>query len=59
MIMSFDSISIIDSRWLTVQLLQLINGQIYKMSDHAHAFWQQEDDKQVIATPFWMQQSKM
>ena len=29
------------------------------MNNYAYAFWQQEDHKQVIATPFQIYQSKM
>ena len=58
-ILGFDSILIIDSRYMLIQLIRLFNGQIHETTNYAYAFWQREDHKQVIAIPFWMKQSKM
>ena len=40
-------------------MIQLFNGQIQEMNNYAYAFWQQEDHKHVIATPFRMEQPKI
>ena len=58
-ILGFDSILIIDSRYMLIQLIRLFNGQIHETTNYAYAFWQREDHKQVIGIPFWMKQSKM
>ena len=54
MILGFDLIPIIDSRYSTILLFWLFNGQIHKMNNYALAFWQQEDHELAVAIPFWM-----